>query len=203
MRRDHSTFAHSVSGADEAELMGRYCDGDAAAFRELYRQVSGPLLSYLLRLCNDRALAEDLLQQTFLKLHRARRAYVRGARPMPWLYAIAQRTFLDETRRQKRAREKVARSPEDVPEVAADFSGRPVEDADPPAYEQETLDAVMSAMKDLPENQREALILTKLSGMSIAQAAEVAGTTPGAMKLRAHRAKSALRKSLAVRGAAA
>src|SRR5690349_9962704 len=101
--------------------MGRYCDGDAEAFRELYRQVSGPLYSYLLRLCGERAAAEDLLQQTFIKLHRARHVYVRGARPLPWLYTIAHRAFLDEARRRKRARVSVPRDPGDLPEMRADI----------------------------------------------------------------------------------
>src|SRR5207237_5684964 len=92
----------------EAGLMARYCDGDAAAFAQLYVKVAPRLLGYLMGLIGERAAAEDLLQHTFMKLHEARSAYVRGADPLPWLYTIAHRTFLDELRRRKRSRVKLS-----------------------------------------------------------------------------------------------
>ena len=55
---------------DLAKLMQKYCDGDRQAFHDLYRATSGPLLGYLVRLSGDRSAAEDLLQVTFLKVHR-------------------------------------------------------------------------------------------------------------------------------------
>ena len=58
--------------ADPRDLMQRYQDGDAGAFRELYALVSPRLPGYLLKMARSRAVAEDLLQQTFLKVHRAR-----------------------------------------------------------------------------------------------------------------------------------
>src|SRR5687767_1651973 len=105
-------------------LMEQYCDGDVAAFRALYQLLAQRLHGYLLRMTRDRAIAEDLLQQTFLKVHRARAAYVRGADPVPWIYAIAHRTFLDEARRTKRAVVAVDKEG-DVPEVAARITGEP------------------------------------------------------------------------------
>jgi len=184
--------------------MARYCDGDRSAFRELYARVAPRLCAYLLRLAGRRALAEDLLQVTFLKVHRARAAYVRGAAPMPWLYAIAHRTFLDEARRQKRTRVVAARPREQsrhdpVPEVAAHISGKPESEVEQ-QRDQSVVQAVLAALDDLPHNQREALVLTKLQGRTLAEAAEIAGTTAGAMKLRAHRAYVALRKALAAAG---
>ena len=105
------------------ELMTRYCDGDAEAFRGLYREVAPRLLGYLTAMAKSRAVAEDVLQATFLKVHRARAAYVRGADPVPWIYAIAHRTFLDEVRRKKRAA-----APTDdgtLPEAEAALTGEP------------------------------------------------------------------------------
>jgi RNA polymerase sigma-70 factor (ECF subfamily) len=182
---------------DEIELMSRYLDGDVAAFRALYALLAPRLLGYLQRMARDRALAEDLLQLTFLKMHRARSAYVRGADPVPWLYAIAHRTFLDEARRRKRAKVEVGREPE-LPDVRADITGTAEAAAeDAPAGDPELTRAALAALETLPPQQREAVILTKLSGKSIAEAAEIAGTTPGAMKVRAHRGYTALRKILA------
>src|SRR5512147_3304870 len=104
--------------AEAKDLMQRYCDGDAGAFRELYAHVAPRLLGYLVKMTRERALADDLLQQTFMKVHRARAAYVRGADPLPWIYSIAHRTFIDETRKTKRAIVKVG-AEDDIPEVAA------------------------------------------------------------------------------------
>lgn len=175
--------------------MGKYVDGDAQAFRALYSRVAPRLLNYLTRMTGRRPLAEDLLQLTFLKVHRARASYVRGANPLPWMYAIAHRTFIDEARKRKRARVVLARDADAMPEARAHVSGIP-EDQAPEERDPELARAALAALEDLPPNQREALILTKLSGKSIAEAAAIAGTTRGAMKVRAHRGYTALRKAL-------
>jgi RNA polymerase sigma-70 factor (ECF subfamily) len=184
----------------EHELMERYCDGDAAAFQELYRLVAPRILSYFLRMARERAMAEDLLQMTFLKIHRARSAYVRGADPMPWIYAIAHRTFLDEARKRQRARVTLSPDGDHMPEPAARIDGQAADTHDEPRHDSELTRAALDALAQLPEKQREAVVLTKLDGKSIAEAAAITGTTPGAMKVRAHRGYEALRKALAALG---
>ena len=186
--------------AEPKDLMQRYCDGDANAFRELYALVAPRLLGYLVKMTRSRAVADDLLQQTFLKVHRARASYVRGADPVPWLYAIAHRTFLDEARRAKRA----AVPTDDVPEVAAGLTGESADRRDEPRADPELARAALDALAELPAQQREAVVLTKLDGKTVAEAAQIAGTTVGAMKVRAHRGYEALRALLgaAKRGAA-
>ena len=181
--------------ADAKELMARYCDGDASAFRELYAVVAPRLFGYLVKMARHRALADDLLQQTFLKVHRARSAYVRGADPIPWIYSIAHRTFLDEARKQNRAHVRVAES-EELPEVRADLRGETDDRRDEPRADPEQVKIALDALATLPAQQREAVVLTKLDGKSVAEAAEIAGTTVGAMKVRAHRGYEALRKLL-------
>jgi len=176
--------------------MAKYCDGDASAFRELYALVAPRLLGYLVKMARDRAVAEDLLQHTFLKLHRARAAYVRGADPLPWLYAIAHRTFIDEARRKKRAI--VRPADDDLPDVAAAITGEPAAAVHAPA-DPELVQAALDALAALPEQQREAVVLVKLEGKSVAEAADIAGTTVGAMKVRAHRGYEALRAKLGAR----
>lgn len=175
--------------------MERYCAGDSAAFRELYAAVAPKLYGYLLRMARQRALADDLLQLTFLKVHRARPAFVRGADPVPWIYSIAHRTFLDEARRTKRAVVNLAHEDE-LPELAADFGGGAAATAEVPRHDPEVTKAALAALALLPDQQREAVVLTKLDGKSVAEAAAIAGTTVGAMKVRAHRGYNALRKAL-------
>ena len=181
--------------SDAKELMAQYCEGDASAFRALYALVAPRLLGYLLKMARERAVAEDLLQLTFLKLHRSRGAYVRGADPLPWIYSIAHRTFLDEARRVKRAVVRVGEGDE-LPEQPADIRGETAERRDEPRADPELVKAALDALSELPAQQREAVVLTKLDGKSVAEAAEIAGTSVGAMKVRAHRGYEALRKLL-------
>jgi RNA polymerase sigma-70 factor (ECF subfamily) len=181
-------------GDRETELMGRYCDGDVRAFHELYALVAPRLLRYLAGLCGDRATAEDLLQQSFLKVHRARPSYVRGAELMPWIYTIAHRTCLDELRRRKGARMRPFRESEASLDAAAAAPQPP--EGDEGRSTAERVQAIGAALARLPANQREAVRLTKLEGHSVAQAAALTGTSPGAIKLRVHRAYANLRKLL-------
>lgn len=170
--------------------MARYCDGDANAFRELYGLVAPRLFGYLAKMARDRAVADDLLQLTFMKVHRARAVYIRGADPLPWFYAIAHRTFLDNERRLRRASVRFADEAE--PEVTADPDG---------GFEPAVLVAALDALAELPAPLREAVVLVKLDGQSVARAAEMAGTTTGAMRVRAHRGYAALRKIVSRRTA--
>jgi RNA polymerase sigma-70 factor (ECF subfamily) len=180
---------------DAKDLMAQYCDGDANAFRALHALVAPRLLGYLVKMARERAVAEDLLQLTFLKIHRARGAYVRGADPLPWIYSIAHRTFLDEARRTKRAIVRVGEGDE-LPEQRADLHGETDDRRDDPRADPELVQAALDALAQLPDQQREAVVLTKLEGKSVAEAAEITGASAGAMKVRAHRGYEALRKIL-------
>jgi RNA polymerase sigma-70 factor (ECF subfamily) len=189
---------HGVSSDDETNAlsaaMARYCDGDAAAFHVLYQQLAPRLLGYLTGLIGERAAAEDLLQLTFMKLHEARDVYVRGADPVPWLYTIAHRTFLDESRRRKRARVRLTDEGQLPEPTMAELAGAP--EGDGASVDAELSKVTLGALAHLPASQREALVLTKVHGHSVAEAAAIVGTTPGAIKLRAHRAYVTLRRLL-------
>lgn len=174
--------------AEEAtleDLMGAYVDGSLEAFDEIYRRLSPKLLGYLLRLTRNRERAEDLLQVTFTKVHRARSSYLRGAPLTPWVIAIARRSFYDE-RRAAKVRTEDLSADGTLPE---------------PRVENHELNndvqvALEQAMDQMPVAYREAIELTKLTGLSVAEAAEVLGTTPTAVKLRVHRGYNVLRKAL-------
>jgi len=185
---------------EAAEVMARYCRGDATAFDRLYTLLAARILAYLTGLLSDKAAAEDMLQLTFLKVHEARGSYVLGANPIPWIYTIAHRTALDEIRRRKRSRVQLGKDAAAIAEPTADITG--VAETNPdPASPSEGADAsaaagALAALAQLPENQRQALILTKVHGRSIADAAMITGSTPGAIKQRAHRAYVTLRQML-------
>ena len=183
---------------EAAEVMARYCRGDAAAFQQLYTMLAPRILAYLTGLLGDKAAAEDMLQLTFLKVHEARDSYVLGANPIPWIYTIAHRTSLDEIRKRKRSRVRLSNDGELAAEPAAHITGVAADaNADPADRPDPSVAAgALAALAKLPENQRQALILTKVHGRSIADAAMITGSTPGAIKQRAHRAYVTLRQLL-------
>jgi RNA polymerase sigma-70 factor, ECF subfamily len=177
--------AERGNGAGLEELMERYVDGDAAAFEQLYQNVSPKLLGYLLRLTRHRERAEDLLQITFAKIHRARASYLRGAPLLPWVLSIARRSFFDE-RRAAKSRSEDLSSDGTLPEP------RHEEDVVP----NDLSEALERALDAMPEAYREAIQLTKITGLSMVEAADVLGTTPTAVKLRVHRGYNLLRDEL-------
>jgi RNA polymerase sigma-70 factor (ECF subfamily) len=121
---------------------------------------------------------------------------VLGANPIPWIYTIAHRTCLDELRKRKRSRVRLTRDGDLPAEPVAHLTGV-AQDAHQAAGDSGEAAAALAALEHLPENQREALLLTKVHGRTHAEAALIAGTTPGAIKLRAHRAYVTLRQRLA------
>lgn len=187
-------LAIPVPAATAARLMAAYCDGDRRAFDGLYALISPRLLAYATSLVRSRATAEDLVQQTFIKLHRARATYVRGADPVPWVYTICHRACLDELRRQRRSRVRLVDGDDGPPEQAVDITG--TLDGEPAGPEPELVARGLAALDRLPEKQRQAVLLTKIHGHSTAEAAGILGTSAGAVKLRAHRGYVALRKLL-------
>jgi RNA polymerase sigma-70 factor (ECF subfamily) len=183
------------TGDERAALdaaMDRYAAGDDAAFPELYDRLTPRLLAYLLRHTRDRARAEDVVQQTMLRIHTARGRFEPGAEVLPWAFAIARRLLVDQHRRG--GREVLAPTADDT---AAQLLEALDAAADEVAIAKEVASHLAEELGRLPENQRVAFELIKQEGLSVAEAAQVLGTTVAAVKLRAHRAYEALRAVLA------
>ncbi len=168
--------------------MDRYATGDDQAFAVVYDVLSERLYRYLRRRTTCEAHAEDLVQQTFLVMHRARGTFIAGSAVLPWAYAIARRLLIDDARRNRRS---VRR---DSSEFAEASLPSPAAGADEELVARETAMVVARVLAGLPENQRMAFELLRVQGLSHSHAAEVLGTTVSAVKLRAHRAYTALRK---------
>lgn len=179
-----------------AALMERYCEGRADAFAELYQAVAPRVFAYLVALSSDRTLAEDLLQQTFLRVHQARGHYVLGANPLPWIFTIAHRLALDEFRRRKRQPAQVDVDAHEHGELGLVATLTGASPHDLPDSRAQDVSLTQADLDELPHNQKEALILTKVQGHSVAEAAAITGSTVGAIKLRAHRAYATLREKL-------
>jgi RNA polymerase sigma-70 factor, ECF subfamily len=177
--------------------MARFATGEDAALAEVYDLGAPAVLTFLLHLCRDRPLAEDLTQETFLRIHRARGLYRLGAPVLPWAYTIARRLFLDSVRaRRSEVQESIDHGAEPLP---PNEGGEMSPSAEELLANAELAQAVDDALGRIPEPQASAFRLLKGEGLSIAEVAAVMGTSKGAVKLRAHRAYLALRALLATR----
>jgi RNA polymerase sigma-70 factor, ECF subfamily len=185
----------ALEGQPLDAVMDRYAQGDDAAFDALYRVGAPRVRGFLLRLCGDPSLADDLTQEAFVRVHRARGAFEQGAAALPWFFAIARNAFVDHKRREH-ARRGVSAG------VPPGDGSRPEAEAPPDARGDEVfaasemLDVVRAALDAMTPLQRDAFVLVRFEGLSIAEAAQVLGATEAAVKIRAFRAYEALRAAL-------
>jgi len=182
-----------------AAWMAAAQQGDAPAYETLLRDLR-PLLRDFVRRRIDEPGAEDVVQTVLLSLHRARHTYRQEQPFAPWLWAIARNAVTDARRRHgsRQGRE------EPLPEDDALYAG--VQATRPPAEDGRQAGALPArdlerALARLPAIQREAVVLLHLEGLSVNEAAVRARVSPGALKVRAHRAYRALRALLEERTA--
>lgn len=170
-------------------LMVGYQRGDAAATTELVRRVSPMLLRYLAGPLQTRSQAEDILQDCWLRVHRARHTYRPDSPVLPWLFAIARYTRIDAYRRRRQI---------DRRELPSDN----LEHAGAGAVEHPEAGGLdlWRLVSELPESQQEVVRMLKVSGMSLEEVARATGGTVGAVKQKAHRAYRRLRELVEARG---
>ena len=174
----------NVSLDDEA--MRRVAGGDTTALALLFDRHKTRLFGFLYHLVGDRALAEDLLGETFLRVYQARSRYRPGTGFLPWLFTIARNLALGELRRrgaQNRACDRLTRQ---ISEAA---------DERAPEWD-ETREQVRAALHTLPEDQRTALVLKEYQELSYREIAQVLGCSEEAARARTYRARVALRTAL-------
>jgi len=177
--------------------MERYASGDDSAFDRLYALLSPRLWAFCLRLTARRHEAEEVLQEAFLRLHRARATFVPGSMALHWAYAIVRSAYLDRLRwKRRRPEDLVEGETIDAFATYASVGGFAAASPEGQAHARELVAVVERVLLSLPENQRAAFVLLKEEGLSVADAAAVLGATPTAVKLRAHRAYEALRAAL-------
>ena len=186
------TTARQSDRAGESDLpalMIGYQSGDADAVDRLVRRLSPILWRYFATSNTSGQDAEDLLQECWIRIHKSRHTY-RPAEPlMPWIFAIARYTRLDgyRQRRRKEARETLVAVP---PDVAAHST------QSPSTHEVD----FTRLLEQLPENQREVVLMLKFSDMSLEEVARATSSTVGSIKQRAHRAYAKLRQMIEKEG---
>lgn len=184
--------AAAPDDSDEA-LMLAYRDGDAGAFDALYARHRGGTYRYLLRQCRNAALAEEMFQDVWMNLIRARAGYTVQARFTTWLYRIAHNRLMDHFRRQGNetlSLDDDTATPQDEPEAPRS--------ADPAAGAEARAQAaqLLAELGKLPAEQREAFVLQQEGGMSIEEIAEATGVTRETAKSRLRYALAKLREGM-------
>jgi len=161
--------------------------GRASAFEQLYARHRGPLYRFFARQVNA-MVVEDLFQETWLRIIRAREDYRAGAPFGAYLYRIAHNVLVDHYRRQANVATPVASDSLDPPD------GSPGPDEQ--AGEQQLRAAFLAALAALPAEQREAFLLHEEGGLTLEQIAKVVGTGRETIKSRLRYAVGRLRKAL-------
>ena len=171
------------------DLMIAYQAGAYEAFEGLYAALAGPVRGWLTGLTRDRTLAEDLTQETFLQIHRARHTYDPAYPLMPWVFAIARHVYLMDRRT-------ASRRPRYVEQKQAG------ERAVPPAIDQHIEGAPLrEALRHVNPDRRTALLLHHVGGWSFREIAQRLRIRETAAKLRSSRGIGDLRRALRGRGA--
>ena len=180
------------------ELMRRYGRGEDRAFDPLYVMMAPRLFRFCLRLATAGTDADDLFQETFLRVHRARATYMPGGNALYWAFAIARSVFRDRLRYRRRRPEELG-SANDVREddrLAAGDGQRPEAEMLAHALAQ----IVRLELGKMSEKNRVAYILIREEGLTVKEAAATLGTTEDVVKKRAHRAYEQLRSAVDAAG---
>lgn len=178
-------MAHSP----DAEIIAALARGETRAFDEAYARLRAPVYAFLVRLTGRVALAEDLMQETWLRLARAAPELPPHTELRPWLFTVARNLYrshrrwaaIDTDRLRELGLLPTPAAPSPFEALAADGTERALE----------------GAIARLPLEQREVLLLCSVSGFDPAQAARMLGVTPEAARQRLARARARLRETLA------
>jgi len=179
-------------GAGDEQLMLAYRGGDAAAFEELYRRHKGGLFRFVTRSVRDRAVAEELYQEIWMRAIEARGRYEVQAKFSTWLYTIAHNRLVDHWR--KRGLSLVSLDAEEG--AASEPAGNPGDEPQRIVEAKQGLARFMRALEALPPAQREAFLLHHEAEMSVAEIARATGANEEAAKSRLRYAFTKLKEAM-------
>jgi len=182
------TLGPMYPDTDLEALMSRYQQGDHSAATALVHRLSPQLHRFFVVQFASRGDADDLLQETWLRIHKVRHTYRPGEPVLPWFYAIARHIRVDHYRKSVRTTAREQRL-EETPEVASRL----------PATAGKTPD-LQALLEPLPESQREVIQMLKVAGMSLEEVARATSSSVGSVKQKAHRAYEKLRERLTAMG---
>lgn len=169
-------------------LMARYQQGDFDAATNLIERVSPQLHRFFLAQSQSRTDADDLLQETWLRIHKVRHTYRRGEPALPWFYAIARHVRVDHYRKSVRTA---------VGERQLEAMSKEVATGSRESFYADNLNAMLAP---LAESQREVIAMLKVAGMSLEEVARATSSSVGSVKQKVHRAYKKLRETLSAEG---
>lgn len=194
--------ANLLDGApSDEDLMLAFRAGDAAAFEQLVTRHKRGLYNFLLRSVHDRSRSEEMLQEVFLRVIRAKDRYQRTARFTTWIYTIARNLCVDESRRQKFRRTLPLEAKRRGPSGDDGQSILDVTEAQQVAIDAESeapkvRKRVAAAIDGLPDDQREVFMMRQFGGLSFKQIGEAVGAPENTVKSRMRYALEKLRGDL-------
>jgi RNA polymerase sigma-70 factor (ECF subfamily) len=174
--------------------------GDDAAFEALFRKYVRQVVAFALSFVGSQARAEELAQEAFVRVYRTRSRYQPSARFATWLYRIVTNLCVSDVRRPEhrvmtvlRPREGSTEAPVDV----GDLADGQTQNGEQRLLVREALDRIRGALERLPPQQRAALLLARVEGLSYDEVAQTLGSSVSAVKSLIHRATSSMRDELA------
>jgi RNA polymerase sigma-70 factor, ECF subfamily len=170
-------------------LVARMRAGDPDAFEEFFTTYERPVYITALAITRDPFLAEEIMQDCFVKAYRARHRLRTDRSPLPWLHRVTTNLCYSRLARRRMIFEPITAL---ISNRLADLTSRP----DQLVESREIVEVLQRAIDTLPPKQQTAVILYYLHGYSLAQSAEIAGCNVGTMKSRVHYALRALRSRL-------
>jgi RNA polymerase sigma-70 factor (ECF subfamily) len=175
---------HRMPPDDNLELlMARYQEGDTAAASALIDRLSPRLYRFFAAQLDSRADADDLLQETWLRIHKVRHTYRPGEPALPWFYAIARHIRVDHYRKSIRTS-----TGERKLEAISKTATLPAKS--------DRADDLAALLAPLSPGERDVLEMLKVAGMSLEEVARATSSTVGSVKQKAHRAYKKLRETL-------
>ena len=177
--------------AQSKDLVERMQSGDLDAFEEFFNSYKRPVFTTALAITRDPFLAEEVLQDCFVKAYRVRERLDPERSPLPWLQRVAINLCYSRVARRRAIMEPLTSL---ITNLVVDIAARP----DQVVESREVLEVLQRGIDALPPKQQTAIILYYLHGYSLAEAAEIVDCNVGTMKSRLHYALKALRASLPV-----
>ena len=182
----------------DAALMLRVKQGDTGAFTELVEKYKQPVMNLAYRTVRDLTEAEDLAQNVFVQVYKSASRYKTTAKFSTWLFTIARNLCLNEIRRRSRhpAESMDAPHPDQDDQPLQQFEDKATFSPPENVLQGELAQQIDSALADLPENQRSAILLCRQEELSYEEIAEVLGCSVSATKSLIHRGRETLKERL-------